>query len=54
MCWFYMHLHLRLPQDGDLSLIYVGQFICVDDLGFYISCEHLLVYDDYSHSAPNE
>jgi hypothetical protein len=50
-----MHLYWRLPEDGDLPLIHVGQFICADDLGFYLSCVDLLVYvDDYSHSAPND
>jgi hypothetical protein len=55
MCWFYMQLYWRLSEDSDLPLIHVGQFICVDDLGFYLSCVHLLVcVDDYSHSAPDE
>jgi hypothetical protein len=43
------------PQDGDLTLKNVGEFMCMYDLWFYINCVHLFVYvGDYSHSAWKE
>ena len=45
-------MYYCLPEDGDLLLKHVGQFMCMNDLWFYINCVHLLVYvDDFSHNA---
>lgn len=45
MNWFYMPLYF-FPKNGDLWLKYVGEFMCMDDLQFYINCVHLSVYND--------
>ena len=36
---------LCLPEDGDLSLKHMGEFIYTEDLWFCIKCVHLLVYE---------
>jgi len=42
-------------NDGDLLPKHVGQFMCMDDKGFYVNCVHLLMYiADYSHNAQNK
>lgn len=37
-----------LPEDGDVSLKHVGEFMHMDDLRFNINYVHLLVYTDKS------
>jgi hypothetical protein len=46
---------LCLPEDDNLQLEHVGEFIYMDGLWFYVNCVHVLVYVyDYSHNAWNE
>ena len=43
--FFFYKLH---PEDEILSVKYVGDFMCMDGLWFYVNCVSLLVYvDDY-------
>jgi hypothetical protein len=34
------------PEDDDLLLIHVKEFMYMDDLSFYINCVHSLLYVD--------
>ena len=37
---------LMSPEDDDLLLIHVKEFLYMDDLSFYVNCVHSLVYVD--------
>jgi len=48
-------LYCLLPEDGDLLLKHVGEFMFMDKLLFYRVYVCILIYmNDYSHNAHNK